>query len=128
MFENLPLFPESASTLSGQVDALYIFLICVSLCFFLAIAITLIYFAVRFRRKSDDERPEPVHGSLILELTWTIIPLGIAMFIFVWGAVLYFKALKPPAAAIDVYVVGKQWMWKFQHTSGRREINELHVP
>jgi cytochrome c oxidase subunit 2 len=63
-----------------------------------------------------------------LEITWTVIPLGIALVLFVWGAVLYFDLARPPAGALDVYVVGKQWMWRFQHAGGQREINELHVP
>jgi cytochrome c oxidase subunit 2 len=59
---------------------------------------------------------------------WTAIPLGISMVIFVWGAVIYFHLQRPPANALDVYGVGKQWMWKFQHPGGQREINALHVP
>jgi cytochrome c oxidase subunit II len=128
MFENFPLFPESASTLSGKVDALYIFLIAVSLFFSLLIATLVVYFAVKYRRRSPDDRPKPVHGSIMLELAWTIIPLGIAIFIFAWGATIYFSIRRAPASSMDVYVVGKQWMWKIQHASGRREINELHIP
>jgi cytochrome c oxidase subunit 2 len=128
MFENFPLFPESASTLSRQVDALYLFLIGVSLFFSLLIAAMVIYFAVKYRRQSPEDRPKAVHGSIVLELTWTIIPLMIALVIFGWGAKIYFEQRHVPASAMDVYVVGKQWMWKFQHPSGRREINELHIP
>ena len=65
---------------------------------------------------------------MVLELTWTIIPLMISMTIFVWGASIFFKAYRAPKQAMEVYVVGKQWMWKFQHPTGQREINELHVP
>jgi cytochrome c oxidase subunit 2 len=64
----------------------------------------------------------------VLELTWTIIPFLLAMVMFVWGADLFFRLAKSPANAMDVYVVGKQWMWKIQHPEGVREINELHVP
>ena len=63
-----------------------------------------------------------------LEITWSIIPLGIFIVIFVWGAVIYFKERTPPRGATEVYVVAKQWMWKLQHEEGQREINELHVP
>jgi len=72
--------------------------------------------------------PRPISGSMVLELTWTIVPLLIAMTIFVWGASTYFKAYRVPHQAMEVYVVAKQWMWKFQHQTGQREINELHVP
>ena len=50
------------------------------------------------------------------------------MVIFVWGAGMYFAMSRPPEDALNIYVVGKQWMWKFQHLDGQREINELHVP
>jgi cytochrome c oxidase subunit II len=128
MFPNFPLFPRQASTLAGQVDALYFFLIAVTAFFSVLIALGVVVFAVKFRRRHPDEIGHPIHGSLILELTWTLIPLAIAMLIFVWGAGLYFKIAYPPADATEVYVVGKRWMWKAQHLGGQREINELHVP
>jgi cytochrome c oxidase subunit II len=48
--------------------------------------------------------------------------------LFVWGADVFFAEQRPPDETINVYVVGKQWMWKFQHLDGQREIDELHVP
>ncbi len=128
MFEDFPLFPERASTMAGKVDALYLSLIGISLLFTTAIVLTLIVFAIRFRRRSEAERPRPITGSLLLELTWTVIPLIICMGMFAWGASVYFDLNRPPAGSLDIYVVGKQWMWKFQHMNGVREINELHVP
>jgi cytochrome c oxidase subunit 2 len=85
-------------------------------------------FAIRYRRKSADQVGAPIHGSLVLELTWTFIPLAIAMVMFVWASVVYFELATPPSNAMEVYVVGKRWMWKAQHVTGQREINELHVP
>lgn len=128
MFENLPFFPENASTIAGRVDALYFFLIAVSAFFALLIAFLVIVYAIKYRRRSEDEIPPPYTASLFLELTWTVVPLLIAMVMFAWGASVYFSYARPPAGAMDIYVVGKRWMWKFQHVSGQREINELHVP
>lgn len=128
MFSNLPLFPEQASTMASQVDALYFFLLAVSGFFATLIAVLVIVFAVRFRRRSENERPEPIHGSLALELAWTIIPFGLSMVMFFWGASVFVSLARPPDNAIEVFVVGKQWMWKVQHMEGKREINELHVP
>ena len=85
-------------------------------------------FAIKFHRKHDDEVGEAIHGSLALELLWTIIPLGITMVMFVWGAQVFFHMTRAPKDAMEIYVVGKQWMWKAQHMDGAREINELHVP
>lgn len=128
MFTNFPFFPPEASTQAVQVDLLYFFLVAVSAFFAVLIAVLIIVFAVKFHRKSEDEVGVPIHGSLILELAWTIIPLGLTMVIFVWGAVVFFHGVRPPKDSIDVYVVGKQWMWKIEHMNGAREINELHVP
>jgi len=110
------------------VDALYFFLIGVSVFFSLLIAGLIIYFAIKYHRRSEDEVTEAVHEPMALELTWTMVPLGLAMVMYVWGASVFFTAVRPPRDALDVYVVGKQWMWKFQHTDGQREINDLHVP
>ncbi|MGH9943267.1 MAG: cytochrome c oxidase subunit II [Pyrinomonadaceae bacterium] len=124
----MPFTPEQASTFAGEVDALYLYLTALTLFFSVLISGLIIYFAVRYRRRSPLEIPRPIHGSLQLEAIWTVIPFIISMSIFAWGASLYFKMYRPPQEAIDVYVVGKQWMWKFQHAGGQREINELHVP
>src|SRR5262249_22453094 len=72
--------------------------------------------------------PPKVNASMSLELFWTIVPLVISMGIFVWGAGLYIRMTRTPADVMDIYVIGRQWMWKAQHPSGAREINELHVP
>jgi cytochrome c oxidase subunit 2 len=128
MRPSLPLFPEVASTIAGRVDALYYFLVVVS-GFFAGLIFLLIFsFAVRFRRRSEDEQPPQILGNIALEVTWIAIPFILVMIMFVWGASLYFTVTHPPAGALEVFVVGKQWMWKFQHPEGRREINELHVP
>ena len=125
---NLPLFPVQASTLATRVDALFLFLVGVSIFFAGLIFCLLFYFSVRYRRRSDAEQPRPILGDLRLEVLWTVIPLGLAMVMFTWGANLYFTEATPPGNAMEIHVIGKQWMWKFQHPEGPREINELHVP
>jgi cytochrome c oxidase subunit II len=124
----IPLVPDSASTLSWKVDALYFYLSGVTLFFSLLISAVLIFFVIRYRRRTPYEIPRPIAGSHKLETLWTIIPFVIAMTMFGWGAQVYFQQYKPPANAIEVYVVGKQWMWKLQHATGQREINQLHIP
>jgi cytochrome c oxidase subunit II len=123
-----PLFPESASTMAPRVDALYFFLVAVSGFFTLLIAGLIVYYAVKYRRRSPEAIGANIHGGLALELTWTIVPFLITMVIFVWGASVFFAMSRPPDETLNIYVVGKQWMWKFQHLDGQREINELHVP
>ncbi len=123
------LFPENASTIAGQVDALFFFMIAVSAFFGLLIAALVVYLSVRYRRRGDANAVgAAVHGSLKLEIAWTAIPFLIAMVMFYWGASVYMTMARPPDDAHEIFVVGKQWMWKLQHLEGRREINELHIP
>ena len=114
--------------MAPRVDALYFFLVGLTAFFSLLIAGLIVYYAVRFRRRSPDAIGARIEGGLVLEITWTVVPLFIVMGIFVWGASVFFAMSRPPEDTLNIYVVGKQWMWKFQHLSGQREINELHVP
>ncbi len=122
----LSLFLQAA--LTNEVDALFAFLVAVSAFFTVVIFAAIFVFAVKYRRRSERELPRPVHGNLPLEIAWSIIPFGITMIMFAWGADLFFRESRPPDNATQIYVVGKQWMWKLQHMDGHREINELHVP
>ena len=128
MFTNFPFFPQQASAQAGQVDAIYFFMVAVTAFFSILIATLVVFFAIRYRRRHKDEVGYAIHGSLALELLWTIIPFFIVMVMFAWGAKVFFDLFRPPAGAMEIYVVGKQWMWKVQHMDGQREINELHVP
>jgi len=127
MFDNFPLWPQRASSMAGNVDALFIFLLIVSGMMTLLIFCAVLYFAARYRHRKG-VLAEQVEGSTPLEIMWTIIPLGVFMVIFGWGAFVYFQGHTPPRDATEVYVVAKQWMWKLEHAEGQREINELHVP
>ena len=127
MWKNFPLFPEAASSLAGQVDGLYFFLVAVSAFFTVLIFVTIFIFAIKYRRQVNP-LPTQIEGSLPLELTWTLIPLGICIIFFAWGSLIYFQEGRVPRGAMEVYAIGKQWMWKFEHETGQREINQLHVP
>jgi cytochrome c oxidase subunit II len=128
MWSGTPLFPEQASTMAPRVDSLYFFLVGLTVFFSLLIAGLIVIYAVKFRRRTPDSIGAVIHGGLILEITWSVIPFLITMGIFVWGASVFVAMSRPPDETLNVYVVGKQWMWKFQHLDGQREINELHVP
>lgn len=122
------LFPEQASTMAPRVDALFYYLTGVTVFFTLLIFILVVVFALKYRRRSEDELPPPIHGSKALEAIWTGIPLVLVAVMFFWGAKIYHDQVRPPANAYEILVTGKQWMWKFQHPNGKREINDLHVP
>lgn len=114
--------------MASRVDALFYFLCAVSLVFSLIVAIGIAFSAARYRKGSPASRKGALHDYLPIELVWSIVPLLIALFIFAWSTRLFFDMRVPPKNAMEIYVVGKQWMWKIQHPEGNREINELHVP
>lgn len=123
-----PLWPPVAATNAEKVDHLYIFLIVVTAVMTAVIFLGVFVFAVKYRRRSEDEVPVAIEGHAGLEAFWSIVPLGVMMIMFGWGTKLFFDNATPPANSLDIYVVGKQWMWKIQHPEGQSEINELHVP
>lgn len=122
------LVPEQASSTAASVDHLYFFLVGVGGFFSVLIFGLIFYFAVKYRRRVDDAIPPLIHEPAALEVTWIVIPFILTVIIFLWGAKLYSDQSRPPATAEEIFVVGKQWMWKLQHMEGNREINELHIP
>jgi len=128
LFSDFPLIGDTASTVASKVDLFFWFMVVVTGLVTLGVVIAVIYFALRYRRKSEDEIPEPTKENKMLEATWIVIPLVIFIFMFFWSAQIFFDMRRMPPDPLDVHVVGKQWMWKFQHPDGRSEINDLHVP
>ena len=126
--QSLPFQPEQASSIAKSVDQLYFFLTAVTLFFTVLIFSVIFYFMIKYRRRSPDERPKAIEGSFPLEVLWTVIPTLIVAVIFVWSSTLYFENAEPPPGSMEIFVTGKQWMWKVEHPEGQREINELHVP
>jgi cytochrome c oxidase subunit 2 len=124
----IPLFPDQASTFAPDVDNLYLYLVGVSVFFTVVIFGAIAYLAVRYRRRPGEAVSAPVHAGMALEVVWSVIPFGLTMVMFGWGAKIFFEESRPPRDAISIYVVGKQWMWKLEHPTGQREINELHIP
>ncbi|MGE0104367.1 MAG: cytochrome c oxidase subunit II [Blastocatellales bacterium] len=127
-FIQIPFMPEQASTFAWEVDLFYLFLAALTAFFSIGVAIFATVFMIKYKRRRADEIPEQVEGAMALEITWTVIPFLISMFIFAWGAKLYYQMYKPPTEALEIFVTGKQWMWRAQHPDGMREINMLHVP
>ena len=121
------LFPAEASGIAPYVDALYFFLVLITIVGTTLVALLLLVFSIRYRREKNPVATQ-IEGSTLLEATWTIIPLAIFLVTFVWGALLYFRIYDPPTNAMNIYVVGKQWMWKAEHPGGQHEIDALHVP
>jgi cytochrome c oxidase subunit II len=121
-------FPEQASKMAGQVDMLLIWLVWVTGAVTLGIAAVTIFFLAKYRKRATADRTPPKSGSLPVEVTWSVIPFFIFVGFFGWGAKIYFDESEVPKNAMEVHIIGKQWMWKLEHMQGKREINELHVP
>src|SRR5437764_12311517 len=122
------LIPPQASTSAPQIDWLFIALVVIMLFFLISVFFPITWFAIKYRRGSDANRSNPAHSSNLIEIGWTILPIVLSVALFSWGAVAYYHIERPPPNALEVQIVGKQWMWKLQHAEGKREINELHVP
>src|SRR5664280_2896895 len=120
-------FPPEASKIAPQMDALYFFMALVSLIGLTIVVLLVFSFSILYSKERHPHAIQ-IEGSTLLEATWTIIPLGLFLIMFVWGALLYFRIYTPPANSMNIYVVGKQWMWKAEHPGGQHEINSLHVP
>ncbi|WP_058188125.1 cytochrome c oxidase subunit II [Terracidiphilus gabretensis] len=124
---NFALFPPEASKIAPQMDALYFFMVLVSLVGLTLVGLLIVGFSILYSKKRHPVAVQ-IEGSTLLEATWTIIPLGLFLIMFVWGSLIYFRIYTPPANAMNIYVVGKQWMWKAEHPGGQHEIDALHVP
>ncbi|PYV16772.1 MAG: cytochrome c oxidase subunit II [Acidobacteria bacterium] len=128
MWQGFPIRPDQASTIAQGVDHLYYFLTAVDLSFTFVIFLTIFYFAIRYRRRAKGERPPQIETYMPLEIVWTAVPLALCAVMFLWASSLYIRNARPPRASAEIFVIGKQWMWKLQHPEGPSEINELHVP
>jgi len=127
------LFPEAASTMAPRVDALYAFLVAVTVLMTLAIAVGIVVLGYKYRRRPGNEDTDhKTRGvsrkAFVLEIAWITIPFAVMLVMFAWGASVYASMYRPPAGATEIFITGRQWMWKAQHMGGQREINELHVP
>ena len=128
MLSDFPLWPERASTVAGHTDALFIFMCIVTGTVSVLTFLVIFYLAIKYRRTPQNELAQDLEPPKALEVAWIVIPFFIFMGMFAWGSWLYFRIARVPDNALDIYATGKQWMWKFQHPTGQREINELHVP
>lgn len=122
-----PLFPPEASSIAPYADAFFFFLMLISIVGTGIVMVMVITFSIMYRKEKNPEATQ-IEGSMLLETTWTLIPLALFLICFVWGALLYFRIYTPPTNAMNIYIVGKQWMWKAEHPGGQHEIDALHVP
>jgi cytochrome c oxidase subunit 2 len=124
----LPLFPDQAAEQAVKVDRLFFFIAALTGGVGLLVTVLLCAFSARYRRRTPNDPTPRITGFPLLEWGWILVPTGLFAVMFGWGVTTYSENLRPPPDAYEVFVVGKQWMWKIQHPGGQREINELHLP
>jgi cytochrome c oxidase subunit 2 len=120
-------FLPEASGFAPRIDGLFYAMLGLSALVVMAVFTTMLVFAIRFRRGRNVDRSGESHRDLGIELTWTLIPFALFVGIFVWSIRLWIDMRTPPADATTIHVVGKQWMWEFEHPDGQREIDTLHL-
>lgn len=124
----IPILPQQASSFAVEVDAIYFVLWALTIFFSVLVMAALVFLAYRYRRGARVDRSRPVHSDLRIELLWTGVPLILSLVIFAWSASMYARQRTPPDDAMEIFVIGKRWMWQMQHANGVRENAELHVP
>ena len=120
--------PPQISTLAGGVDRLFYFLLYLCSFFFLAIVLAMVFFAIRYRRRSKDQTTSGVKGNLKIEILWSVIPAILLMIIFAWGYFGFLKINIPPGNTLDVRVQGQKWSWSFEYPKNGITSPELVVP
>ena len=114
--------------MAPMVDNLYFFILGVTAFFALLVVVLVGYFAIKYRDDTGLKVGAPITGSIPLEIGWSLVPFFVAMAIFVWATVVFFQIVRPPDQTLELYATGKRWMWRIQHVTGHREINQMHVP
>jgi cytochrome c oxidase subunit 2 len=125
---DFPLLAPAASKQAHEIDLLFWVLTALTVLFTFIVFAGVIVLVVRYRANSKVDRSNAPHHDMRLELIWSVIPGILAFAIFFWAAKLYGDMYTPPKDGLEIFVVGKQWMWHAQHPNGVRENNELHVP
>ncbi|WP_428484791.1 cytochrome c oxidase subunit II [Rhodopila sp.] len=124
----LALWPPSASAAAVDTDHLILAFTVLTLVLVLPIFVGFTWFAIVYRNGRPANRKHAESHSERIELSWMIIPFLLTLFFFVWGAWSFDTHRHPPANAMQISAIGRQWMWKFEHPGGQAEINNLHLP
>ncbi|MDE2730009.1 MAG: cytochrome c oxidase subunit II [Bacteroidota bacterium] len=119
--------PEAASTVAGDVDALFYFILWVSTILFIGVIGTMVLFAWRFRRRSSQDRPQPVRENKLIEASWIVVPTLLVAIVFVWGFRVFLELGIAPPNSYEIDVRARKWSWLFEYSSGAQS-SELHVP
>jgi cytochrome c oxidase subunit 2 len=124
----LPFWPVAASAHAVKVDTLMAAFTALIFCLTAPVFVLIVVFAIKYRRGRAADRTHRPSQNVLAETSWTVIPFLLTLGFFAYAAYLYLDLGRPPADSLVIDVVAKQWMWKFEHPGGQREIDDLHVP
>lgn len=122
------LLPPAKSTLAHQTDTLFWFVHLSSLVLTIGLIAVIVYFVIKYRRKSEDEVTPLITHNNKLEVTWSVIPLIMVLIVFGWGYQVFIDQRVAPEDAYEVNVTAQKWLWQFSYENGARTTGELHVP
>lgn len=122
------LLPPAKSTLAHQTDTLFWFVHLSSLALTIGLIAVIVYFVIKYRRKSEDEVTPLITHNNKLEVTWSVIPLILVLICFGWGYKVFMEQEVVPDDAYEVKVTAQKWLWQFTYENGARSTGELHVP
>lgn len=128
VLKNLPVMPEQASKEAVSYDVLFWFITGLAVFFSVVVIAMTVWFGVKYRRGSTADRRNPIDHSPPLELLFIGVPTLLALVTFWWSTNEFVHYRTMPKKGLEVFVLGKQWMWHLQHMNGTRENNELHIP
>ncbi|MYH07747.1 MAG: cytochrome c oxidase subunit II [Rhodothermaceae bacterium] len=119
--------PEPASTVAGDVDSLFYFILVTSAILFVGVMGAMVTFAWRYRRRSENDRPQPVRESKLVEASWIAIPSILVAVVFVWGFRVFLELGIAPPNSYEINVTARKWSWSFTYPNGAVS-TDLHVP
>lgn len=120
--------PEASSSFAGEIDALFNFVLVASTILFVAVVASMIYFVIRYRRRSDDYVPVPDPDNKWLEMASIVLPTILVLILFTWGFRLFITLSTAPPDSYEITVRGMQWFWEFEYSNGVISVNDLYVP
>ncbi len=119
--------PTQGTEIAKSVDNLYAFLLVISLVSCVIVIGGMIYFAIKYKRKSANDVTAYITHDTRLEILWSVIPLILFLFVFAWGWVIYHDMRTMPKDALEIHVTGKQWAWTAEYKNGVKS-TEVVVP
>ena len=123
------MLPAQASREAGPIDAMFQFHFWAIAFLFALIIGFMLYSLIVFRRRpGDEEEGKYVTGNTGLEVAWTVIPLGVVIFLAIWGAEVLADIRRPDPKALEVRVIGSQWSWQFEYPDYGIKSSELRLP